>query len=83
MLGIGVEEIIYLIGFYQIAWWVYRYAFTLYHAFAGVHATTERYGKDSYAIVTGSTDGIGKAYAMHLAKQGFNIVLIARNDEKM
>jgi 17beta-estradiol 17-dehydrogenase / very-long-chain 3-oxoacyl-CoA reductase len=33
--------------------------------------------------VTGSTDGIGKAFAMELASRGFNIVLISRNIDKL
>ncbi|XP_055917837.1 hydroxysteroid dehydrogenase-like protein 1 [Eupeodes corollae] len=37
----------------------------------------------SWAVVTGSTDGIGKAYARELAKKGINIVLIARTKEKL
>ncbi|KFQ18712.1 PREDICTED: inactive hydroxysteroid dehydrogenase-like protein 1 [Merops nubicus] len=40
-----------------------------------------RYGK--WAVVTGSTDGIGKAYAEELAKRGVNIILISRNKEKL
>uniref|UniRef100_A0A0N4ZFF3 Hydroxysteroid 17-beta dehydrogenase 12 n=1 Tax=Parastrongyloides trichosuri TaxID=131310 RepID=A0A0N4ZFF3_PARTI len=36
-----------------------------------------------WAVVTGSTDGIGKAYATELAKKGFNIVLISRNQKKL
>eukprot|EP01138_Halocafeteria_seosinensis_P010386 gb/GECG01010604.1/.p1 GENE.gb/GECG01010604.1/~~gb/GECG01010604.1/.p1 ORF type:complete len:270 (+),score=19.17 gb/GECG01010604.1/:1-810(+) len=36
-----------------------------------------------YGVVTGATDGIGKAYAMELAKRGLNIVLIARNEERL
>lgn len=34
-------------------------------------------------MVTGSTDGIGKAYAKELAKRDFYLVLIARNEEKL
>ena len=34
-------------------------------------------------VITGSTDGIGKAYAKELAKKGFNIVLVARNINKL
>ncbi|XP_057652964.1 inactive hydroxysteroid dehydrogenase-like protein 1 [Diorhabda carinulata] len=36
-----------------------------------------------WALVTGSTDGIGKAYALELAKRGINIVLVSRNEEKL
>lgn len=35
------------------------------------------------AIVSGSTQGIGKAAALELAKMGASIVLIARNEEKL
>lgn len=38
----------------------------------------KRYGRSSWALVTGSSDGIGKAIAFSLAKRGFNIVLSAR-----
>ena len=34
-------------------------------------------------VVTGSTDGIGKAYALELAKRGVNIVLISRTQQKL
>ncbi|VDP94973.1 unnamed protein product [Echinostoma caproni] len=36
-----------------------------------------------WAIVTGATDGIGKAYAQELARDGLNIMLISRNMEKL
>lgn len=41
----------------------------------------EKYG--SWAVVTGCTDGIGKAFSYELAKRGLNIVLISRNKEKL
>ena len=41
----------------------------------------KKYG--SWAVVTGCTDGIGKAYAEQLAKRGLNIVLISRTLEKL
>ncbi|XP_077986941.1 inactive hydroxysteroid dehydrogenase-like protein 1 [Glandiceps talaboti] len=40
-----------------------------------------RYG--AWAVVTGSTDGIGKAYAQELASHGVNIILISRSNEKL
>lgn len=40
-------------------------------------------GKNSYALVTGSSDGIGLATARALAKSGFNVILHGRNPEKL
>jgi 17beta-estradiol 17-dehydrogenase / very-long-chain 3-oxoacyl-CoA reductase len=37
----------------------------------------------AWAVVTGSTDGIGKAYAESFAKRGLNVVLISRTLEKL
>uniref|UniRef100_A0A8C5LPH3 3-ketoacyl-CoA reductase n=1 Tax=Leptobrachium leishanense TaxID=445787 RepID=A0A8C5LPH3_9ANUR len=36
-----------------------------------------------WAVVTGAGDGIGKEYAIELAKRGMNIVMISRTLEKM
>ncbi|XP_017116355.1 very-long-chain 3-oxoacyl-CoA reductase [Drosophila elegans] len=36
-----------------------------------------------WAVVTGSTDGIGKAYAKELARRGLKLVLISRSLEKL
>jgi len=37
----------------------------------------------SWAVVTGATDGIGKAYAEELAKSGMNVMLLSRSAEKL
>lgn len=42
-----------------------------------------RYGKGSWALVTGATGGIGEEYCIQLAKLGFNIVLLGRSKEKL
>lgn len=43
----------------------------------------ERYGEKSWALVTGSSEGIGKEFALQLAKDGFNIILLARTEAKL
>ncbi|CAH0726356.1 unnamed protein product, partial [Brenthis ino] len=42
---------------------------------------SKRFG--SWAAITGSTDGIGKQYALELAQRGINVVLISRNPDKL
>ena len=39
--------------------------------------------KGQWAVVTGATDGIGKAFAFALAKKGVNVVLISRTQAKL
>ena len=38
---------------------------------------------DTSAVVTGATDGIGKEFAIQLAKSKFNILLISRSENKL
>ncbi|XP_032082119.1 very-long-chain 3-oxoacyl-CoA reductase [Thamnophis elegans] len=38
---------------------------------------------NTWAVITGATDGIGKAYAEALAKKGMKVVLISRSQEKL
>lgn len=76
-------NLVWYFGLWQILWWTYRCAYLAYHTINGTPVTVERYGKNSWAVVTGATDGIGKGLAIALAKRGFNIVLISRTLEKL
>ena len=73
-----------IIGWYLLA----RALYGAYRVIEEIYFIREldlssRYGKGSWAFVTGSTDGIGLEFAIQLAKRGFNIVMIARNRQKM
>ncbi|XP_056168800.1 very-long-chain 3-oxoacyl-CoA reductase 1-like [Syzygium oleosum] len=53
-----------------------------------LHATFLRKPKNlreygSWAVITGPTDGIGKALAFELASKGLNLVLVGRNPNKL
>lgn len=38
---------------------------------------------DKYALITGGSSGLGLAIAKRLASQGYNLVLVSRNEEKL
>lgn len=42
----------------------------------------KRYG-GGWALVTGASDGLGKEYARNLARSGFNVILMARDEDKL
>ena len=42
----------------------------------------QKYG-GKWALITGATDGIGKAYAYALAKRNMNIILVSRTQSKL
>ena len=57
-------------------------------AIGAIYRTFLRPGKNlkklgQWAVVTGATDGIGKAYALGFAKKGMSVVLISRTESKL
>ncbi|KAG9024332.1 hypothetical protein FRB95_011641 [Tulasnella sp. JGI-2019a] len=40
-------------------------------------------GQGAWAVITGCTDGIGREFALQLAKAGFNVVLLSRTESKL
>jgi 17beta-estradiol 17-dehydrogenase / very-long-chain 3-oxoacyl-CoA reductase len=43
----------------------------------------ERYGRGTWDVITGATEGIGKGFAIRFGQLGFNVAIVARNQEKM
>eukprot|EP01101_Sappina_pedata_P009888 TRINITY_DN608_c0_g1_i1.p1 TRINITY_DN608_c0_g1~~TRINITY_DN608_c0_g1_i1.p1 ORF type:complete len:322 (+),score=164.29 TRINITY_DN608_c0_g1_i1:121-1086(+) len=61
--------------------------FVLYHFISKEGSyTPAKYGgarKGAWAVITGSSDGIGKGFAQELAKDGFNLLLVSRTESKL
>ncbi|KAF0697178.1 Aste57867_12172 [Aphanomyces stellatus] len=75
------QQLLELIGLLVLA----KVGFTF---LSGVYAFLLRGSKNlkkmgKWAIVTGATDGIGKATAFELARKGLNVVLISRTQSKL
>lgn len=70
--------------FYTISKPVLSYFRVLLSLFVLPGIPISKFGpKGSWAVVTGASDGIGKEYALQLARKGFNIVLISRTQSKL
>ncbi|XP_006865093.1 PREDICTED: estradiol 17-beta-dehydrogenase 12 [Chrysochloris asiatica] len=77
---------LYWVGAGTVAYLALRITYSVFTAFRvwGVsHETGVGPGLGEWAVVTGSTDGIGKSYAEELAKRGMKVVLISRSQDKL
>lgn len=79
-----IGAILNIIGYYLVA----RLIWAIWRIIEEIFIIKEkdlaaRYGEGSWAFITGSTDGIGLEFGVQLARRGFNIILVARNPEKL
>lgn len=65
----------------KTARWLWVYVW-LPLRFNGAHLA-ECYGLGSWALITGASDGLGKAFAQDLARYGFNVILVSRTQSKL
>lgn len=74
-------------GFFRVAMFSKKFcAFIWRHCLRPSRDLYAKYGsktKKSWAVVTGGSDGYGLDICHKLANQGFNICMIARNEQKM
>jgi 17beta-estradiol 17-dehydrogenase / very-long-chain 3-oxoacyl-CoA reductase len=72
------------VGWATVAYWLVIFARFVNRQFISSTGIVSSLGKrGGWAVVTGASDGIGKAYASELARQNFNVVLISRTASKL
>ena len=72
-----------ILGFLTTVSILFQLFRNLLKAFYPLKDLSKRYGPGSWAVVTGASDGIGKGFAIVLARNGFSVCLVARNPEKL
>ena len=73
-----------IIGLLFLATKVIAFLYNIYKVgFRPRRNIQRRYGRNTWALVTGSSEGIGKGIAIALARQGFNLILSARTESKL
>lgn len=75
---VGLGTLFLLSSVYKIASFV-----LLYNRPSGFPRYQPKNGAKAWALVTGSSDGIGKAFAFEFASRGFNVILHGRNAQKL
>ena len=78
-----ILSILKIVGFLKFIELIYRVIWTVRRNLRSTEYLTERYGKGSWALITGGSDGIGLAMGKELARLNFNIIIVARTEAKM
>ncbi|KAF7508829.1 hypothetical protein GJ744_008706 [Endocarpon pusillum] len=73
-----------VVGFLYFAFQITELTRVLLSTFVTRGRSLTSFGpRGSWALITGASDGIGKQYALQLAKAGFNVVLVSRTEAKL
>lgn len=80
----SVENILTFCGFVSISMLLYQFiSFLNFYFIQGPALNSYRHGKESWAVVTGASAGIGFALSKEIAKYGFNVVLIGHKPDEL
>ena len=73
-----IWHVVAAVGAVKILVWALPWVY--FKLFCCIDLNKYKYG---YALITGSSDGIGKALAKEFARRGFNLVLVSRTLSKL
>lgn len=79
--SMNYQKVFFVVGFVTFLLALWRILLSMYRRLCTRPQSLASYGK--WAIVTGSTSGIGKDYAAHLARCGSSVLIISRSETKL
>lgn len=80
----GISSLVGLLGFIIFLRWALNLLIWAYNMALGAKRDlTAIYGRKSYVVITGGSEGIGLAWARQFAQKGFNLFLVSRSEEKL
>ena len=79
------RKIVYFTGLYQIGMFFYDWGYPAVRQNYMTEPidTQARYGQRTVAVVTGATTDLGRAYAQRLSQDGFRLILVDDDDQKL
>ena len=86
------SQFVYAVGAYKVgsemyvagrAYWNDAYEQVSLKDRLAIYRDSDGKDGDNWAIVTGASEGIGRAYALELARCGFNVRVAARSVDKL
>jgi len=78
-----LEQCVSIVSYIVMLHIAFRILYFIYKRLRPRKDLTNRYGLNTWALVTGGTDGIGKACCFELASMEFNVLIASRNKEKL
>ncbi|KAI0317034.1 3-ketoacyl-CoA reductase [Amylostereum chailletii] len=74
-----------VVGALSAASFLFSFSTFFFRTFLRPGISLKKFGSrdGAWAVVTGASDGIGREFALQLAKAGFNVLIAARNPEKL
>jgi 17beta-estradiol 17-dehydrogenase / very-long-chain 3-oxoacyl-CoA reductase len=75
--------IINLLGLFALLKAIKHGYYIVWELFQKGYNWVDRYGENSWAVVTGASDGIGWEFCREIAKRGLNVVLLSRTESNL
>lgn len=78
------KYIVYLTGLYTVGYFFYDMSYSAFtHHLREPLNLRQRYGPETFAVITGATNPTGKAFSEYLVKHGFNLVLVDQDEDAL